>query len=221
MHTRQTTRTVTRSRILGRTLGRAGVAVTALLALAAPLTPAGAAGTTDARASDQSHTRVVVHLPGCEGCAVALASDTDEAAHAWSKPAKTVADGTVAFWAPTWRTRGLSVSVTEPDASDADTDDAAPGTTLVAMRYGQERVGGLVGRRAAAGKHRATACFAGTAAGRLDLRVRSSHLRVPSADGDGRVRVLRAWSARTQPWTGAMQHARRGYLASQAVPECG
>lgn len=190
--------------------------------LATLLLPAGAAPALAGPAADvgaASHrvvprTTLTVHAPGCDGCTItaqsALTSDYEDV---WQSKPTEVVDGVATFRVPTDRTAGLSMSLRAP------WERRLGYVTVVAMRYAGTSAGDDVSKREARGKHRATACWAGTTEPSYDMVLRTRQVRVVGI-GPGKVPGTLAWVRTTQDWLAPMRQVWGGVMGAQDIDFC-
>ncbi|CAM3698090.1 hypothetical protein [Nocardioides zeicaulis] len=192
-----------------------GALLATLLLPASAAAPALAGPTADAvthRAAPR--TTLTVHAPGCDGCTItaqsALTADYEDV---WQSEPTEVVDGVATFRVPTERTAGLSMSLRAP------WERRLGYVTVVAMRYAGTSAGAVVSKREARGKHRASACWAGTSASSYDLELRTRKVRVVGV-GPGRVPGTLAWVHETQDWLAPMRQVWGGVMGGQDIDFC-
>lgn len=177
----------------------------ALLSVVAPVSAAPDAPVA-APTGGAAMTKVVLHVQTCRQCPVRLVqADIDDPADpGWSTVFKKVRRGQVAFRIPTRRTEGMATEV----VPRWEQSNARP---LVVMRYAGTSPGEVVTAREARRQNRASGCWAGTGASRVDLRVRA--VRSPQ-------NLLRVWTRTSRSSTPPMRQAPGGRLVTQEIPYC-
>lgn len=151
---------------------RRAAAIVLTLAAAALATTAqtdahAASSTSPARASTP-HTRLHVHVAGCDRCSIALQQAVSGHLRAWtSKPHVVGSDHVTTFTMRTAHTHGLSFVIRAPWEGNTGA------VTNIVTRYRSQQVGDAVTFKEARHGRRAEGCWAGTTLGtaRLDFRV--------------------------------------------------
>lgn len=187
------------------------IAAVTTLALALPLGPLAPASGQPAPAPTQSRaawlvesglprTHIVLRVQTCRQCPVRLVqADVDRFPRYWSTATKKVKRGVVQFTIPSRRTVGMSIDVT-PRWEDSN---AAPN---VVFRYGGTSEGEVISARQARRMTRASGCWIGTEAARIDMVIRAT--RSPR-------NLLRVWVRQSRQATQPFYRVERGYLGNQ------
>ncbi len=185
----------------------------ALLALLAGLlAPLGAA---PAEATTAQRTRVVVRIAHCEGCEVSLHQGLRE--RWWSSATHRVRDGRAVFLVPSGRTRGMSVAVT--GTWEASSPHPSGFQAMATLRYRGVAAGERVTFAQARTQRRGSACFPGTTADRLVLRLAARKVRV--AGNGGPALTTLAWaSPQTRTMAGTQGRVYGGVFGAQDVVPC-
>lgn len=189
----------------------------ALLALVGCLlAPAGAATSSAATASAEPHrTRVVVRVDNCEGCEVFLQQGLRD--RWWSSRVHRVRDGRAVFDVWSGRTRGMSVSIT--GTWEASSPHPSGFRSVVTLRYRGIAAGERVSRAVAESKSYGSACFPGTTAERLVLRVEARKVRIPGNGGPALSTL--AWaSPQTRTMAGTQARLFHGIQGAQDIVPC-
>ncbi|GAA4382072.1 hypothetical protein GCM10023146_44410 [Nocardioides caricicola] len=191
-------------------------AATAVAATALAAAPTGSATADQPR--ERRTTTITFEVPDCDGCTLQLQNgrwdeDARWGVRVWTGKEKEVQDGTVRFTVPTRRTHGLSVLVRAPWEGHTGY------VTTVAMRYARQQAGDVVGFREARHTRNASACWAGTGAGKVTIPVTVRKVRVDGVHErvDGSI----AYATTTQEWIDPMRAAWDGVLGSQDANICG
>lgn len=203
-----------------RTAARAAVLalLTAGTLAASPLTSTSAAPAGSASAGSDTATgdvtRVVLRVRGCDGCSMTAHSYDPDGADGglWSSRGAKVRDGRVVFDVPTERTRGMTVTIVAP------WEKRVGAVGNVVFRYAGLRPGDRVSTAEARHARRGSACFGGTDADRLTLRVRVHRARF--AGTTGRAVAPAAYTVVTQRAIGPVERTYDGYYGTQDVIPC-
>lgn len=186
--------------------------LTLLALLAGLLAPLGA---TPAEATAVHRTRVVVRIAHCEGCEVSLQQGLRH--RWWSSPTRRVHDGRAVFVVPSGRTRGMSVAVT--GTWEATSPHPSGFQAIATLRYRGVAAGEQVTFAEARAKRRGSACFPGTTADRLVLRLNARKVRV--AGNGGPALTTLAWAdPQTRTMAGTQARVYRGVLGTQDIVPC-
>lgn len=158
-------------------------------------------------------TRVVLQVLGCDGCSLQAHSyPEDQTDEAWSSPGRKVRDGRVRFRVPTDLTSGMTVSVTAP------WERHVGAVSNVVFRYRGQQPGDRVTRQEARAARRGSACFPGTVAPRIELRVRVIRAHFPGVGGPATAPA--AYTVVSQPTAGNWDRVHDGFLGSQDLIPC-
>jgi hypothetical protein len=193
------------------------VALTVTASVLATVQSSSAAPTAEHRQA-APRTVVTILAPHCNGCSFSINQgiwdDTaPDGVRYWNGPSGTVRHGKLKLRVPSEHLRGASIAMTAP------WEGRTGYTTTVAMRYAGHRVGDRVTVREARAARRATACFAGTDARALTLRLTTK--RVPVEGTRGRTPGTLAYVKSTQEWLSPMRRTYHGVLGSQDLDVCG
>ncbi|QSR25891.1 hypothetical protein CFH99_09670 [Nocardioides aromaticivorans] len=189
----------------------------ALLALVGCLLAPAAAATssTTATSAEPHRTRVVVRVANCEGCQVFLQQGLRD--RWWSSRVHRVRDGRAVFDIRSGHTRGMSVGIT--GTWEASSPHPSGFQSIVTLRYRGIAAGERVSRAVAQGKAHGSACFPGTTADRLVLRVEARKVRIPGNGGPALSTL--AWaSPQTRTMAGTQQRLFHGIQGAQDVVPC-
>jgi hypothetical protein len=128
-----------------------------------------------------------------------------------------VRDGRAVFVVPSARTRGMSVGIT--GTWEQSSPHPSGFRAIVTLRYRGIAAGTTVTRAVAASKTHGSACFPGTTAERLVLRVQARKVRV--AGNGGPALSTLAWaSPQTRTMAGTQERVHRGIFGAQDVVPC-
>lgn len=189
----------------------------AVLGLAATVLTLTAPPATTARPADAAQrpatTRIVLNISGCDGCSLAAHSYVDGSQDVWSSKGATVRDGRAVLKVPTARTAGMTVALTAP------WEKRVGAVGQLVFRYGGHRAGDKVTTAAAKDAKRGSACFAGTEARRLTLKVKVYRAHFPGTGG--RAVAPAAYTVTTQRATGPVDRVYDGFYGAQDVVPCG
>jgi hypothetical protein len=179
---------------------------------ATPTTPATLAAPTGS--TDEDVTRVVLKVRGCGGCSLTAHSYDPDGADGglWSSRGAKVKAGRVIFDVPTERTTGLTVAITAP------WEKRVGAVGSIVFRYAGLRPGERVTTADARSARRGSACFGGTDAERLTLRVRVHRARFEGTTG--RAVAPAAYTVVTQRTVGPVERTYDGYYGTQDVIPC-
>ncbi len=156
-------------------------------------------------------TTMTLHVVTCAGCPVRLTQSLP-GHDIWQSASKKVTGGIVTFTVPTYRTRGLTISV----APRWQTLNAVP---LVAFQYAHTTIGQVIPNAVAAEKRLGRPCWAGTQAGAVSMIIRVVKYPHRSLSGDPGY-AIRVWSRVTRESMRPYLATYRGTVASQAVVTC-
>lgn len=192
--------------------GAAIVLTTLALYAALPTHPA-SARTDRPVAARVAHTAVTLRVSGCEGCRITAHSWLRLHMSVWSGIPRTVHNGRVTVYPPTGRTRGLSLSITDPHAVS---DGAEPGAVI---RYAGVRAGTDVTPRKARRSTAGFYCWAGTTAPSATLRLTVDRYAERGLDGTYgyNIRVYGDPAIRS---VGDRAQLHHGSFETQDVPPC-
>jgi len=186
------------------------------LVLAGPVQSA-SDGLIDARAATSAAagrpmTLIVLRVDRCPRCPAYVQQALDDGTF-WSSGTHRVRAGHVRFRVPTHRTHGITFVLNPRWANVTNA------VTNVVTRYANTQVGDRVSNRVARGKHRATACWAGTDARQVRMLVRAVRFRGPALGG-GQGHALRAWFQPMKAATPYWNRTYRGSLGNQDAYFC-
>lgn len=187
-------------------------AVTGTVVPAAMATDAGPLATASAAGRQLvPMTTMTLHVVTCDGCPVRLTQSLP-GHDIWQSASKKVTGGIVTFTVPTYRTRGLTISV----APRWQTLNAVP---LVAFQYAHTTVGQVIPNAVAREKRLGRPCWAGTQAGGVSMIIRVVKYPHRSLSGDPGY-AIRVWSRLTRESMRPYLATYRGTVATQAVVTC-
>jgi hypothetical protein len=184
----------------------AGVALLGATLVGAP--PAGAADPT---------TTITFRVTGCEGC-VLWGATTPESGAVYQAPKARVKGGVATVTVPTAQTRGMTFAL---DAPWKVLINAQP---LLVFQYQGQPAGGRTTRPQAIASKRASACWAGTTAAAVELRVLVHRVRMPAFDPGGSAKTTQVPMAYVVPTQDALTPfwpLVKGVLATQDSVACG
>jgi hypothetical protein len=129
-------------------------------------------------AATPTHTRLVLHVTGCDGCFIAAQRAVEGRLHVWTSPTKRVgSDQRVAFDVRTSRTHGMSFLIEAPWQGNTGA------ISNIVTRYARHSGGTFVSRRAARRATRAEGCWAGTTSARVRLDFHVSRVAAKTLNG--------------------------------------
>jgi hypothetical protein len=169
-----------------------------------------------AQAADPT-TTITFRVTGCEGCVLWGATTPDSGA-TYQAPKARVRGGVATVTVPSAQTRGMYFAV---DAPWKVLINAQP---LLVFQYQGQAVGGRTTRPQAIAAKRASACWAGSTASAVELRVVVHRVRMPAFDPDGSAKTTQVPMAYVVPTQEALTPfwpLEKGVLATQDSVECG
>lgn len=183
-----------------------------LLALVASLLALGAAPSS---AAAPHRTRVVIRVADCEGCQIFLQQGLRNST--WSSRTQRVRDGKAVFSVPSTHTRGMSIGIT--GTWEASTPHPSGFQAIVTLRYRGVAAGEQVTPAVARSKRHGSACYAGTSADRVVLRIEARRQRI--AGNGGPALTTLAWaSPQTPVLPRTQERVYRGVFGAQDVVPC-
>lgn len=169
-----------------------------------------------AQAADPT-TTITFRVTGCEGC-VLQGATTPETGDVYNAPKARVQGGVATVTVPTAETVGMYFSV---DAPWKVLINAQP---LLVFQYKGQPAGGRTTRPQAMASKRASACWAGTTAPTVELRVVVHRVRMPAFDPGGTAKTTQVPMAYVVPTQAALTPfwpLVKGVLATQNSVACG
>jgi hypothetical protein len=157
-------------------------------------------------------TRLTLTAADCDGCEIGVMNGALRPENVWAVPPRTMTDGQVTVRLPRNLTRGVSVTAYGPWEGNTGY------TSVVAWRYGGQKVGAHIDLATARGSHRGSPCWGGTSAKALTVPLTIRQVRTQGNTGPTAGTI--AYAKVTQPWTRPMIRAFRGILGSQEVITC-
>ncbi|MGC4111568.1 MAG: hypothetical protein QM747_14345 [Nocardioides sp.] len=158
-------------------------------------------------------TKLTLTAANCDGCQIQVMNGALRPENTWEAGQQTMTDGQVTVRVPRNLTSGISATVIAPWEGNTGYD------TVVAWRYGGQKVGSSVDFATARGSHRGSACWGGTDAKALTVPLSIRKVRVQGNTGPTYGSI--AFAKVTQPWLTPMMRAYKGILGSQEVIACG
>ena len=166
-------------------LPRVAAVIVTLAAAALATTAQGDAHAASAPAAVESsatpppHTRLILHVTGCDRCSIGVQHAVTGQPHVWSSSYQRIgSDHRAVFRVRTTRTHGLSFVFRAP------WDGGIGSVPNVVTRYAGHRVGSFVSRAEARRAHRARGCWAGTTAHRVRLDLHVSRVPAKTVGGE-------------------------------------
>jgi hypothetical protein len=198
-----------------RTLTIALVAVVLIaLGTSAATTATAASDAPAAPSVNKANTAVTVKIANCDGCKVfpssIMAADPDDT---WIGNGRKVINGEVTFQVPTDRTKGLVLGVTAPWEVDL------PWQTIVVMGYKGYEAGDKISTSDAKAAKKGAACFAGTDATAVTVKLVVKKVTVEGNDGPTAGSI--AFAKKTQATIKPLRPTLKGVLGSQDAIMCG
>jgi hypothetical protein len=169
-----------------------------------------------AQAADPT-TTITFRVTGCEGC-VLRGANTPATGDVYNAPKARVQGGVATVTVPTSQTRGMYFAVEAPWKVLIN---AQP---LLVFQYQGQAVGGRTTRPQAIAAKRASACWAGSTASTVELRVVVHRVRMPAFDPGGSAKTTQVPMAYVVPTQEALTPfwpLEKGVLATQNNVECG
>jgi hypothetical protein len=157
-------------------------------------------------------TKLTLTAANCSGCQIGVMNGALRPENTWSVAPRTMTDGKLTVRVPRPLTRGISITAYGPWEGNTGY------TTVVAWRYGGQKVGDAVPFRTARAAHRGSPCWAGTKASALTIPLTIRKVRTEGNTGPTNGTI--AYAKVTQPWLRPMLRAGGGILGSQEVIVC-
>jgi hypothetical protein len=187
---------------------RAIAATASLLAFAATGIAAPAA-----QAADPTTTDITFAVTGCNGCVITPVWAI-EGQGVVTFASTTVVDGSAMATVPVASTSGMSFNITAPWKVDIDAEP------VIVTQYQGRAEGSRVTMSQAKASAKATACWSGTTAASVTLRVTVRRVQLPGLMTSGTVKVPLAWMRPTVGTTGGFAKAQKGVIAQQEAWYC-
>ncbi|HEX3929898.1 MAG TPA: hypothetical protein VHW64_04300 [Nocardioides sp.] len=157
-------------------------------------------------------TKLTLTAANCDGCQIQVMNGALRPENTWEAKEQTMTHGQVTVRVPRDETRGISATVYAPWEGNTGY------TTVVAWRYGGQKVGSNVDVATARASRHGSACWGGTTAKSLTVPLTIRKVRVQGNTGPTHGSV--AFASVTQPWLRPMMRAYDGILGSQEVIAC-
>lgn len=188
---------------------RAIAATASLLALAATVVVAPAA-----QAADPTTTDITFKVTGCNGCVITPVWAI-QGQGVVTFASATVVDGSAIATVPVASTQGMSFNITAPWKYFIDAEP------VIVTQYQGRAEGSRVTKSQAMASAKATACWSGTTAASVTLRVIVRRVQFPGMTvSDGAQKVPLAWMRPTVGTTGGFDKAQKGVIAQQEAWYC-
>jgi hypothetical protein len=193
----------------------AAVTTLAAIAVATVLATTTTSGAVAADAVHRpSHTRVNLHLTGCDSCSVTLQHAVSGHLPVWTSRTKQVgADHEVTFRMRSTLTHGMSFVLRAPWQGDTG---AVPN---IVTRYRGHHLDSFVGRAGARHATAAEGCWAGTSLSRVDLDFHVARVTTKALDGTPTQLPL-AYATHTMSSWKAMVSTYKGTIGNQDAFYC-
>lgn len=190
-------------------MNRLSTAAVSLLALVG----AGIAAPPVLAVDEPSITNITFKVSGCNGCVITpVQAIEDQGVVTFASTA--VVGGTALATVPIASTPGMSFNITAPWKVDIDAEP------VIVTQYQGYAPGTRVTKRQAKAAAKATACWSGTTAADVTLRVTVRRVQLPGMAVGSKVRVPLAWIRPTAATTGGFDKADKGVIAQQEAWYC-
>jgi hypothetical protein len=157
-------------------------------------------------------TKLTLTAANCAGCQFGVMNGALRPENTWSRPVRTMTDGSLVFSVPRPLTRGISITAYGP------WEGTTGYTAVVAFRYAGQKVGDPVAFTTARAASKGSPCWGGTSS--KDLTIPLTVRKVRTGGTTGPTTGTIAFAKVTQSWLRPMERADRGILGSQEVIPC-
>lgn len=158
-------------------------------------------------------TDITFKVTGCNGCVITPIWAI-EGQGLVTFASATVFEGTAVATVPVASTAGMSFNITAPWKVGIDAEP------VIVTQYQGRAEGSRVTKRQAMASAKATACWSGTTAASVTLRVTVRRVQLPGMMTSGTVKVPLAWMRPTVGTTGGFDKAQKGVIAQQEAWYC-